>query len=53
MMLEAHLDTCLSTVVQGEDLAERERMLGEVASIFEMVKKYKYSIEGEFHDNGN
>jgi DNA-binding FrmR family transcriptional regulator len=42
MMLEAHLDTCLSTVVQGDDIAEREHMLGEVARVFEMSKKHNY-----------
>jgi DNA-binding FrmR family transcriptional regulator len=53
MMLESHLDTCLVAVVQGKDIAKRERMLSEVASIFEMSKKHNYSIEGELHDNGN
>ncbi len=53
MMLETHLDTCILAAVQGEDVAERERLLGEVASIFEMSKKYNYSIEGALHDNGN
>lgn len=47
MMLETHLDSCILKAVQGEDLAERERMLGEVASIFEMSKKHNYSVEGE------
>lgn len=53
MMLETHLDTCILAAVQGEDIAERERMLDEVASIFAMSKKHNYSIEGEIHDNGN
>jgi CsoR family transcriptional regulator, copper-sensing transcriptional repressor len=53
MMLEAHLDTCILAAFQGEDIAERERVLSEVASIFEMSKKHNYSIEGELHDNGN
>jgi len=53
MMLEAHLDTCVLAAVQGENLAERERVLSEVASIFEMSKKHNYFIEGELHDNGN
>jgi DNA-binding FrmR family transcriptional regulator len=53
MMLEAHLDTCILAAVQGEDIAERERMLDEVASIFNMSKKHNYSIKGDLHDNGN
>jgi DNA-binding FrmR family transcriptional regulator len=36
LLLETHLDTCILAAVQGEDIAERERMLGEVASIFEV-----------------
>jgi DNA-binding FrmR family transcriptional regulator len=53
MMLETHLNTCILAAVQGEDIAERERMLDEVVGIFEMSKKHNYSIEGELHDNGN
>ncbi len=53
MMLEAHLETCLLAVVQGENLTERKRVLSEVASIFEISKKYNYFIEGELPDNGN
>jgi DNA-binding FrmR family transcriptional regulator len=53
MMLETHLNTCILAAVQGEDIAERERMLDEVVSIFKMSKKHNYSIEGELNDNGN
>jgi DNA-binding FrmR family transcriptional regulator len=53
MMLETHLNTCILAAVQGEDIAERERMLDEVVGIFEMSKKHNYSVEGELHDNGN
>ena len=53
LMLETHLNNCILAAVQGEDIAERERMLDEVVSIFEMSKKHSYSIEGELHDNGN
>ena len=51
MMLEAHLNNCILAAVQGEDIVERERVLGDVASIFEMSKKHNYSIEGELNDN--
>jgi DNA-binding FrmR family transcriptional regulator len=33
-ILESHLNTCVVTAVQGEDLAERERVLREVADVF-------------------
>ncbi len=33
MMLEVHLGTCILAAVQGEDLAERERVLGDVAGV--------------------
>jgi CsoR family transcriptional regulator, copper-sensing transcriptional repressor len=52
LMLEAHLDACILAAVQGEDIAERERVLGELASIFEMSEKQNYLIKGDFHDNG-
>lgn len=53
MMLEAHLGACILAAIQDEDIAERERVLGEVASIFEMSRKHNYSIEGEIKSNGN
>ena len=43
ILLEAHLEACISDVVQGEDIVERERLLGEFASIFEMSVKHQYS----------
>lgn len=36
MMLDNHLRTCITTAVQGDDIAERERMLEEVTSVFEV-----------------
>lgn len=35
MMLDNHLHTCVTTAVQGEDPAERERVLQEITSVFE------------------
>jgi DNA-binding FrmR family transcriptional regulator len=35
MILENHLNTCLITAVRGEDPAERERVLTEIAEVFE------------------
>lgn len=39
MILENHLNTCLITAVRGEDPAERERVLGEIAEIFDTAQK--------------
>lgn len=33
-ILEEHLNTCLITAVRGEDVAERERVLREIADVF-------------------
>jgi CsoR family transcriptional regulator, copper-sensing transcriptional repressor len=38
-VLDSHLKSCLTTAVRGNDLAERERVLGEVAEIFETASK--------------
>ncbi len=39
MMLDSHLHTCVTTAVQGEDPAERERVLQEITSVFEYKAK--------------
>ena len=39
MMLDNHLHTCVTTAVQGEDPAERERVLQEITSVFEYKAK--------------
>jgi CsoR family transcriptional regulator, copper-sensing transcriptional repressor len=39
MILENHLNTCLITAVRGEDPAERERVLTEIAEVFETSQK--------------
>lgn len=38
-ILEGHLHSCLSTAVRGDNVDERERVLREIAGIFEMSKK--------------
>ena len=53
MMLETHLDTCILAAVQGEDIAEREHLLDEIASIIKISKSPNYLIKGEITDNGN
>ncbi|MCL4561212.1 MAG: metal-sensitive transcriptional regulator [Chloroflexi bacterium] len=38
-ILENHLNTCLITALRGEDPAERERVLGEIAEVFSAAQK--------------
>jgi DNA-binding FrmR family transcriptional regulator len=39
MILAQHLNTCVTTAIQGEDLDERERMIGEIVSVFQETGK--------------
>jgi DNA-binding FrmR family transcriptional regulator len=39
MILDEHLNSCLITAVRGEDPNERERVLKEVAEIYEAATK--------------
>jgi CsoR family transcriptional regulator, copper-sensing transcriptional repressor len=39
LLLDNHLRTCVTTAIQGDDPQERERMLQEVTSVFEMTGK--------------
>ena len=39
MMLDSHLHNCVTTAIQGDDPAERERVLYEVTNVFEMSSK--------------
>ena len=38
-ILNEHLHSCLITAVRGEDPDERERVLREIAEVYEMVSK--------------
>ena len=38
-ILDDHLRGCLATAVRGDDTAERERMLTEIAAVFEKSTK--------------
>jgi len=38
-ILDDHLRGCLATAVRGDDTNERERMLGEIAAVFEKSTK--------------
>lgn len=39
LMLDNHLRTCVTTAIQGNDPQEREMMLEEVVSVFEVTGK--------------
>ena len=39
LILEEHLNSCLITAVRGEDVNERERVLREIADVFETATK--------------
>lgn len=38
-ILENHLNSCVITAIQGEDPAERERVLKEIREVFEMTNR--------------
>ena len=39
LLLDNHLRTCVTTAIQGDNAAERERMLQEITSVFSVGKK--------------
>jgi DNA-binding FrmR family transcriptional regulator len=38
-ILENHLNSCVTTAIQGDDPSERERVLKEITEVFEMSGK--------------
>lgn len=39
LILERHLQTCVTTAIRGDDAAERERVITEILSVFETTGK--------------
>jgi DNA-binding FrmR family transcriptional regulator len=39
LILERHLQTCVTTAIKGDDPAERERVIAEIMSVFEATVK--------------
>ena len=39
MILDNHLRTCVTTAIQGDDAGEREAVLEEITSVFEMKSR--------------
>ncbi len=38
-ILESHMNSCVITAVQGDDPAERQRVLKEITEVFDMAAK--------------
>ena len=39
LILERHLQTCVTTAIQGDDPAERKRVIAEIMNVFEATSK--------------
>jgi DNA-binding FrmR family transcriptional regulator len=39
LILERHLQTCVTTAIQGDDPVERERVIAEIMNVFEATSK--------------
>ena len=39
LILERHLQTCVTTAIRSDDPAERERVIDEIMSVFETTSK--------------
>ena len=39
IMLENHMNSCMITAVRGDDVGEREKVLSEIADVFEAANK--------------
>ena len=39
LILERHLQTCVTTAIRGDDPAERERVIDEIVSVFEATDR--------------
>jgi DNA-binding FrmR family transcriptional regulator len=39
LVLENHLNTCVTTAIRGDDVDERQRMIGEIVSVFQETGK--------------
>jgi DNA-binding FrmR family transcriptional regulator len=39
LVLDRHLHTCATSAIRGEDVSERERVLGEILDLFEATGK--------------
>ena len=39
LVLDHHLHTCVTTAIRGDDQTQRERVIGEIMSVFEATGK--------------
>lgn len=47
LLLQDHLQSCVTTAVRGDDAAERQRVLAEVLSLFEQGARLEADGDGE------
>jgi DNA-binding FrmR family transcriptional regulator len=39
LVLDRHMHTCVTKAIRGDDLSERERVIGEILDVFEATSK--------------
>jgi DNA-binding FrmR family transcriptional regulator len=39
LVLESHLQTCVTTAIRGQNPAEQKRVIDEIVGVFEMLRK--------------
>jgi DNA-binding FrmR family transcriptional regulator len=39
LVLESHLQTCVTTAIRGQNPGEQERVIGEIVNVFDMSRK--------------
>lgn len=39
LVLESHLQTCVTTAIRGQEPGEQQRVIGEIVNVFEMSRK--------------
>ena len=39
LIMQHHLDSCVTSVIRGSDVKERQRVIGEIVDVFEMSNK--------------
>lgn len=39
LVLDRHLHTCATSAIRGEDVAERERVIGEILQVFQATRR--------------
>src|SRR5438105_4314518 len=45
LLLERHLHHCVSTAIRGEDVRQRERVLGEILDVFDAGRSARLAVQ--------